>query len=61
MQSCYVVLALSKFLAVLLKFSQSGFCLHDGDLSLLIDEPLCGLLLLSQDFYQGRELDVDPR
>ncbi len=60
MYSCYLSLALTEYLGALLKFSQACLRLTDGSFFLLLNEELCSLLLLSQDFHQGGELDADP-
>lgn len=60
MHGCYLSLARSEFLAALLERSQPGLRLDDGGFSLLLDEELRRLLLLSQYFNQGGELDTDP-
>lgn len=60
MYSCYLCLALCEDLGAFLKFSQTCLRLTDGSFFLLLNEEVCSLLLLSQDFHQGGELDVDP-
>lgn len=52
--------ALSQYPAVLLQLSEPYLRLTDGGFLLLLNEELRGLLLFSQYFHQGRELDVDP-
>lgn len=60
MHSCYLSLALVQYPGVLLQLREPSLRLTDGGFLLPLNKELCSLLLLSQYFDQGGELDVDP-